>query len=409
MRGVRAVRGTLISLFALLIITPCLAQAQTYTDVQFTNADGGNSFAGLITDGKGHLFGTGSVGGALNNGTVFQVGRSGQTVLYSFTDGADGAQPTNGLIRDAAGNLYGMTTIGGDFNCSPPMSSNLGCGTVFKLTPAGQFTVLHAFAGAPSDGAVPSAGGSLVLDAAGNLYGTTGFGGTNNGGTVFKVSPAGHEAVIYSFGASSNDALGANAGLLLMNNSLYGTSEAGGAFGYGTIFKIDSHGNETIVHSFNRTDGQAPNAPLARDPAGNLYGTTGGGGADFGGTVFEFDASGTLRMLYSFMLGADGEEPAAPVTRDSAGNLYGTTWMGGTGCGPGGCGTLFKLSPSNGTWIKTTLHDFTGNGGGANPEGTLLLDGAGNVYGTTLTGGASTCFYTGNNVPGCGVAFKLTP
>src|SRR5580698_2606455 len=328
MRGVRAVRGTLISLFALLIITPCLAQAQTYTDVQFTNADGGNSFAGLITDGKGHLFGTGSVGGALNNGTVFQVGRSGQTVLYSFTDGADGAQPTNGLIRDAAGNLYGMTTIGGDFNCSPPMSSNLGCGTVFKLTPAGQFTVLHAFAGAPSDGAVPSAGGSLVLDAAGNLYGTTGFGGTNNGGTVFKVSPAGHEAVIYSFGASSNDALGANAGLLLMNNSLYGTSEAGGAFGYGTIFKIDSHGNETIVHSFNRTDGQAPNAPLARDPAGNLYGTTGGGGADFGGTVFEFDASGTLTMLYSFMLGADGEEPAAPVTRDSAGNLYGTTWMG---------------------------------------------------------------------------------
>ena len=384
------------------------ARAQTYSDSQFTAAKGGNSFAGLTTDNKGHFYGTASVGGTANQGTVFETAASSQTILYSFSGKADGGTPVNGLVRDSAGNLYGMTEVGGDFKCSPPGFSNLGCGTVFKLTPSGQFSVLHTFSGAPSDAADPNAGGALILDGAGNLYGTTGFGGLFNLGALFEISVTGQEKLLYSFGATSGDGFAPQPGLLLTNSGLVGATQDGGSFGFGTIFRIDGHGNETILHSFNRTDGTNPNAPLTRDSAGNLYGTTGGGGANSCGTVFELDTSNTLSILHSFNCSTDGLQPAAPVTRDKTGNLYGTTWQGGTGCSLNNCGVLYELVQTGGTWTETVLHNFDSSGG-ANPEGTLLLDSSGNIYGTTLTGGGSTCFYGGNNIPGCGTAFKAHP
>ncbi len=396
------VGGKLYLALFLLALAPWRIHGQTFTVLhQFKIAKGGNPFDGLITDGKGHFFGTASAGGSSNDGVVFRLGPKGsETVLHNFT-GADGATPADALVRDAAGNLYGLAVVGGDMTCYGPYG-NPGCGTIFKIDAKGVFTLLHTFTGAPSDGALPSTGGGMVLDGSGNLYGTTGFGGAYNGGVVFKITPSGQYSLLYSFGGVSGDAVGPNQQMLLIGNELYGTSEAGGSSGYGSIFKISLQGSESVLFSFGQGDGANPTAPLIADPSGNLYGTT------EGGSVFEVTPSGKETVLYSFGGGSDGEEPAAGLSWDNAGNLYGTTWMGGTGTNPnctGGCGTIFKLSNSGGTWTKTTVHSFDQTDGSL-PESVLLLY-KGSFYGTTLAGGTSTCNYP--NDTGCGVVFKLTP
>ena len=313
------------------------------------------------------------------------------TLLYSFKNRPDGAGPTR-LIRDGAGNFYG-TTGGGGVG---------GYGTVFKLDATGAETVLYSFTGG-ADGSEPF--GTLVRDSAGNFYGTTNQGGgtgcaSYGCGTVFKLDTTGTKTVLYRFTGGAN---GRNpyAGLVRdPAGNLYGTTFYGGSSkncyqGCGTVFKLDTAGAETVLHSFTGTpDGNWPLARLVRDATGNLYGTTHQGGAFGWGMVFKLDTTGTETVLYSFAGGADGGEPDAELILDAAGNLYGTTHYGGGGGCQDGCGTVFKLDTAG---TETVLYRFQGNPDGGSPIAGLIRDAAGNLYGTTLYGGAV----------GKGIVFKL--
>ena len=306
-------------------------------------ADGSNPFGGLVRDAAGNLYGNTYRGGgngcaSYGCGTVFKLDTTGtETVLYRFTGGADGRNPLGSLVRDSAGNLFGTTYYGGSSN-----NCYQGCGTVFKLATTGVETVLHSFTGDP-DGNWPWAG--LIRDATGNLYGTTHQGGGASAwGTVFKLDTTGAETVLYSF-KGDPDGGEPDAGLILdAAGNLYGTTHYGGGGGCqdgcGTVFKLDTTGTETVLHSFQgNPDGGSPVAGLIRDAAGNLYGTTLYGGAVGKGTVFKLDTTGTETVLHSFT-GAAGEWPTAGLIRDTAGNIYGTTPYGGRGF----AGEVFKLS-----------------------------------------------------------------
>jgi uncharacterized repeat protein (TIGR03803 family) len=342
---------------------------------------GANPNAGLIRDAAGNLYGTAVQGGAWNQGVVYKVDPAGhQSVLYAFTGGADGGSPNAGVIRDTAGDLYGTTTYGG---AAP---GTTGSGVVYKLNTAGQETVLYSFMGG-TDGKWPFAG--VILDSEGNLYGTTNSGGTagspcNSGcGVVYKLNASGQETVLYSF--TGTDGAGPYAGVIRDSaGTLYGTTFAGGT-GAGVVYKIDTSGQETVLYSFTgATDGMWPYAGLILDSAGNLFGTTQRGGATGYGVVYELDTSGQ-KVLYSFKGGADGGSPNAGVIQDAAGNLYGTTTVGGIAGGPcdAGCGVVYKLLTNN---REEVLYAFTGEADGGSPEAGVIRDSAGNLYGTATSG-----------------------
>jgi uncharacterized repeat protein (TIGR03803 family) len=350
----------------------------------------------------------------------------GYKVLYSFCAAGgcgDGTFPASGLIQDAAGNLYGTTLSGGIFDLT---CYGGGCGTVFKLDSSNNYTVLYSFCSALlcADGENPYA--SLVMDAAGNLYGTTSAGGASGGGTVFKVDTTGHETVLYSFCSAALCADGQQpmAGLIQdAAGSLYGTTYSGGAHGGGTVFKLDSTGQETVLYSFCSvvqslacTDGQWPSAGLLQDAAGNFYGTTSGGGANHvlsgqgWGTVFKLDSNGVETALYNFCSAAnctDGSVPTATLIQDAAGNLYGTTQAGGANSAAddgSGAGTVFKLDSSG---QETVLYSFCSAANcadGEAPPAGVIQDSGGNLYGTTLNGGISLPDCYGGS---CGTVFKL--
>ena len=304
--------------------------------------DGQSPYGALVQDEAGNFYGTTLSGGASDLGTVFKLDTAGtETVLHSFTSVPDGRYPLGGLVRDAAGNLYGTTSNGGAPDCNPPY----GCGTVFKLDTTGKETVLYSFKGG-ADGEYSYA--ALVLDAAGNLYGTTLNGGAYNFGTVFKLDAIGTETVLYSFSGAPLDGEFSYAGIVRDTaGNLYGTTTRGGASGMGgegTVYKLDTTGTETVLHSFTGSpvDGSFPYAGLIRDPAGNLYGITTKGGASKRGAVFKVDATGKESILHNFN-GTDGtgRNLLRGLIRDGAGNLYGTTAFGG---GAFNAGTLFKIS-----------------------------------------------------------------
>jgi uncharacterized repeat protein (TIGR03803 family) len=296
------------------------------------------------------FYGTSDGGGAgcsTGCGTVFAVDTAGrEAVLYRFSGGQDGAIPVSTFVHDSAGNLYGTTQDGGDTSCN----AGQGCGTVFKLDLAGTESVLHRFSEG-TDGQFPE--GDLLEDAVGNLYGTTFYGGDPSCsvlgevgcGMVFKIDPAGNETVLHRF--SGPDGSEPMAGLLMdAAGNLYGTTCVGGdltcntGVGCGTIFELDAAGNETVLYSFTgNADGSGgakgvyPFAGLVQDEAGNLYGTTYEGGdlscsGGYGcGTVFELDTAGNLTVLHPFT-GTDGEYPYARLLRTGRGALYGTTFGG---------------------------------------------------------------------------------
>ncbi|MGH8319123.1 MAG: choice-of-anchor tandem repeat GloVer-containing protein [Steroidobacteraceae bacterium] len=354
--------------------------------------DGLSPAAGLIMDSDGNLYGTTSAGGPSDVGTVFKISSTGmETVLYSFAGGTtDGLRPFAGLIMDSDGNLYG-TTFGGGTNNG---------GTVFKISSTGTESVLYSFKfkAGTTDGWGPFAG--LIMDSAGNLYGTTFDGGTNNGGTVFKISATGTETVLYSFKGGTTDGDGPRAGLLMDSaGNLYGTTEFGGTNNGGTVFKISATGAESVLYSFRggTTDGANPlYGALIMDSAGNLYGTTSVGGPGNDGTVFKISPTGAESVLYSFKGGAaDGAIPDSGLVADGAGNLYGITSSGGAN----NRGTVFKIS---GAGTESILYSFAGGASdGSGPVG-LMMDSAGNLYGTTDFGGAY-CVSQG----GCGTVFKI--
>jgi uncharacterized repeat protein (TIGR03803 family) len=314
------------------------------------------------------------------------------TVLHSFT-GADGASPDGSLSLDTWGNLYGTTASGGNHNL----------GTIFKLKTSGTEVVLHSFSGYPSDGFGPFS--NLIRDAAGDFLGTTFEGG--NGlcglrflpvgcGTVFKLDTTGHESMLYSFRGGNGGSIPEAALVRDSAGNLYGTTHDGGIDGAGTVFKLTPSGTETVLHSFtfSGTDGGFPLSTLVLGFSGNLIGTTSDGGyfnnslcAGSGcGVIFKVTPSGSLTVLHRFTGGTDGALPFAGLIQDGLGNLYGTTVQGGsTSCDSGyGCGMVFKLDT---TGKKIALHRFNRTDG-ANPYSPLLRDSSGNLYGTTSQGGA---------------------
>jgi uncharacterized repeat protein (TIGR03803 family) len=327
-------------------------------------------------------------------------------VIHTFTGGWDGGGPLDfGLTMDGAGNLYGTTTQGGSGQCEG------GCGTVFKLTPKNSswlLTTIYGFAGG-NDGSVPWSG--VIFGPDGNLYGTTHYGGGSNAGAVFNLKPPAacetalcpwRETVLYRF-SGGNDGANPGSGEVVFDRTgnLYSVTLWGGVYGEGTVFALaPSQGGwtESVLHSFNENDGALPNSALIFDNVGNLYGTTLLGGDGGGGTVFQLMPSGsawTLNDLHGFTGGNDGDHAYPGPIFDSSGNIYGGTAAGGQGNG----GTVYKLTPSGGGWTYTLVYSLTGPGGDCGPVGNLIMDGAGNLYGTTNWDGPYNA----------GTVFKLTP
>ena len=368
-----------------LLLTTSRSQAQTETVLYSfgsTVTDGYSLFAGLVMDKDGNLYGTTLYGGAGGAGTVFKVTPSGkETILHGFTYfTGDGVEPSAGLILDQEGNLYGTTFQGG--------ANNLGA--VFELTSDGTETVLYSFGSQSGDGTYPAA--SLTMDKRGNLYGTTQHGGGTTNcyqgcGTVFKLTRSGQETVLHSFGVKPGDGIQPLAGLVLDDRgNLYGTTFLGGAVGIGTVFKLTPEGAERVLHSFSTDqDGNLPTGNLMRDTVGNLYGTTTSGGTDgnTAGTVFKVTPDGTETVFYSFSYSqsSEGTMPSGGVITDRNGNLFGTTQLGGAE----NQGAVYRLSPAG---RETLLYSFGSHSGdGFQPEGGLVVDKTGTLFGTTQQGG----------------------
>ncbi|HUK43378.1 MAG TPA: choice-of-anchor tandem repeat GloVer-containing protein [Candidatus Bathyarchaeia archaeon] len=386
-----------LALFCVAISIASSAQAFT-TLTSFGGANGNGPTASLIQGVDGNFYGTTINGGTGMGsdqclppyggcGTVFKVTPSGTiTALYSFCSQpncSDGSFPRSGLVPGADGNYYGTTQNGGT-SCPP-----LGCGTVFKVTPAGTLTILHKFCSQLNcpDGFGPESG--LVLASDGNFYGTTQGGGTHFEGTIFRLSPSGDLTTLYNFCSLTNCADGSQpiGGLIqATDGNLYGTTVLGGTLGLGSVFRITLSGALTTLYSFNGNYGSAPVAPLIQASDGNFYGTTQSGGnnnnscSDGCGTVFKITPGGTLTTLHSFS-GPDGGLALAGLVQARDGILYGTTWNAGAN----GFGTVFKIT-TGGTFFL--LHSFTGFEGGA-MEGAFLQATDGTLYGTTGQGGTN--------------------
>lgn len=394
--------------------TAVIAAAQTFSTLQdFDVTDGAVPFAGLVQATDGNLYGT-TLGGGSNGsclagcGTVFKMAPSGTlTTIYSFCiqpNCADGAWPYFGsLVEGADGNFYG-TTAGAGANW----------GTVFKVTREGVLTTLHTFCVQDcTDGAAPFAG--LVQGTDGNFYGTTWKGGAGGAGTVFKITPGGTLTTLHAFCLRNGcpDGSFPYAGLIQgADGNFYGTTTGG--LLTGTVFRITKEGTLTTVYTFcskpNCADGANPYAGLVEATDGNFYGTTWDGGASGYGTVFKISREGALTTLYSFCAQGnctDGANPRAGLLQATDGNLYGTTYAGGAmgNCpyGPeGGCGTVFRLTRNG---VLTTLHTFCLQSDcpdGSAPYAGLFQQTSGGFYGTTTSGGPN------NSNSAYGTVFSLS-
>jgi uncharacterized repeat protein (TIGR03803 family) len=364
----------------------------------------------LVQATDGSLYGTtllGGSGGANLAGTIFKITLAGTlTTLYNFcskTGCTDGYSPSGALVQATSGDFYGVTSVGGA-NVSP--YGGVGAGTIFKITPGGTLTTLYSFCSKTgcTDGYYPSA--ALIQAADGDFYGVTSVGGVGlnpvgyGPGTIFKVTPGGTLTTLYSFCSKTGCADGdypLAALLQTANGDLYGTTAYGGAYNGGTVFKITPSGTLTTLYSFcaksNCADGEAPTGWLAQGPKGDLYGTTYYGGSNDScyhgcGTVFKTTSGGNLTTLYSFCALAgctDGTTPNGGLVQAADGGLYGTTYSGGDS----GAGTIFKLPPVG---ALTTLFNFCSSAGfcaaGANPNAGLVQDTNGHFYGTAGSGGA---------------------
>ncbi len=413
--GLGATNTSLGTVFKLTFASSTWTSTTIYN---FPNGCSQNPIGGLIFDTAGNLYGTALNSGDFSWGTVFELIPSGsrwiQKALYDFRGGNDGAHPFGSLVFDGSGNLYGATAQGGPY----------GGGTIFELSrnSSGVWTKTTLYSFCKSGGRLCTDGiegvnnASLVFDAAGDLYGTTPGGGTDGGGTLFKLTHTGSgwtETVLSNF-CNCDSGAGPQGGVVFgPSGNLYGVTGGGGGTGIngGVVYEFNLGTNtRTKLYAFRgsaHNDGANPAAGLTFDGSGNLYGTTTSGGAQpAGGTVFELTpgtGSWTEKVLYTFKGGSDGAGPEAGVTLDTAGNLYGTTLLGGSPSNPltclGGCGTVFKLSPDSETWTETQLHVFTAGADGASPWAGVILDSMGNLYGETY-------YYTTGNA---GTAFEVIP
>jgi len=366
---------------------------------------------GLTLDPSGNVLGTDSAGGLFGQGTIYALGHNGQYVtLHHFAGGStDGSFPNGGIVIDK-GNLIGTTVAGGSGRCGG------GCGTVFRLNRAGEFSLLYTFLNG-ADGGIPS--GSLAIDAKGNIFGETEVGGNVSGkcfsvggcGTIFRIDArTGQLSIIHTF--SWTDGTLPFAGLVFDSvGNLYGITEKGGADlcktgiapapGCGTLFKLDVTGKFTVLHVFKKTDGAFP-IFLTIDQNDNLYGTTLNGGASGLGEVFKFDNQGNFSVIHSFG-GSDGEFPGGVVT--SNGTVFGSAGAGGDLllCGGSGCGVVFEMDSDGGDY--QLLHTCQDSFDGTNPYIFLGVDSASRLYGTATAGGDNQAC----GGIGCGTLYVLTP
>jgi uncharacterized repeat protein (TIGR03803 family) len=397
------------AVFALCAATAIASPAQTLTTLlMFHGPNGETPGGGSFTQGRdGALYATTESGGTNNQGTVFRVGKGGLAVLHSFCSlpgCADGQVPIGTLLLGNDGNFYGTTWQGGDQNCGLPS----GCGTVFRISPNGTFVTLHTFEW--TDGAGPF-NDNLIQAADGNFYGTTAEGGNLNCGldvgcgTVFTITPTGRFSTLYKFSGTDGNR---PAGLVQASNGiLYGGTYEGGncvyELGCGTIFSITPSGTVTTLYDFTGAAG-GPQSALVQAANGNLYGTTEYGGhtclfdADSCGTVFTMTLSGELTTIHEFM-NTDGAFPYGGLIQATDGNFYGTTAGGGNSICEDGCGTLFQMTASG---AVTTLKRLNGRDG-LNPYSGLLQATNGTIYGLTSGGGDFECSPT----YGCGTIFSL--
>ncbi len=429
----------LLFILAYALAVSGVARAQTFSVLHTFQyfPHGASPYAPLYRDASGNLYGTTNGGGQYNAGVVFKIDTTGhETVLHTFTGGIDGGNPTAGVVIDSVGNLYGTAYQGGIAGAGV---NHRGAGVVFEINTSGKYTVLYSFTGG-ADGSGPFAG--VILDSAGNLYGTTYNGGLSGNGVVFKVGPSVQETVLYSF-TGSTDGANPYAGVTMdAVGNLYGTTYNGGYHGFGVVFKLSASGQQTVVYSFGGAiQGAIPYAGVVLDSAGNIYGAAGsvaykltpagsftelayfgantrlsgiardgagnlyitvnaGGGSPWpNGAVFKFDTAGRFSSLYQFkgdqlvsgisLPGSLGLN--ANVVLDSAGNLYGTTPFDGT------AGIVYEIEASG---TVKTLYNFQPARGGMWPRSGLTLDRKGNLYGTASWGGGPA---------DAGVVFKLSP
>ncbi|MFZ0314853.1 MAG: choice-of-anchor tandem repeat GloVer-containing protein [Candidatus Korobacteraceae bacterium] len=408
--------AALAMVLTLAAVTTQAAQAQTYSVIyDFTGgANGAMPMAGLTYDGAGSFYGTANYGGNTGGncgtngcGLVYRLTNTSSgwalTPLYSFLGGNDGANPEIAyVVFGPDGSLYSTTYYGGG-TCD-----GIGCGTAFKLRPSAADdlsgsspwveTVLHRFTGA--DGAGPV--GAVIFDHNGNMDGATSSGGLHNGGIIYQLNASRNWDLVVMYHPYGYPGSG-----LTMNHAgdLYGTTFNGGHDLFGSVYQLTPSGSgwiETDLYDFtNGSDGSFPQAGVILDGAGNLYGATSVGGTSRGGTVFELtnsNGSWVYNKLYS-LTGPVGPRlvvgPIGNLVMDAAGNLYGTALADGAH----GYGSVFKLTPSHGSWTYTSLHDFTNGSDGGYPYSTLVLDPSGNLYGTASSGGTQ----------GVGVVFEITP
>jgi uncharacterized repeat protein (TIGR03803 family) len=374
-------------------------------------SDGAYPLAPPVFDRLGNLYGTTEQGGSgtgcnIGCGIVYELmphsTQWSERVLYNFSGTTDGADPFGALTLAPNGYFYGVDSVGGDPSCN--------CGEVYQLArTAGVWTktAIHVFLGnrnGNNDGGYPGAG--LLIDSAGNLYGVAAQGGIYGWGVVFELSPNGDgtwtENIIYNF-TNSRDGYVPYAPLVMdAAGNLYGTAQAGGIYGGGTVFRLTpSNGiwTESTLFAFTGGDGGGnPNFGVVLDSTGNLYGAADTGGGNFAGVIFKLTPTvgyWNYVLVHTFSGGSDGGNPSSTVTIDAAGNLYGTTLYGGLYQ----YGTVYKISDVNGKWQETVLHSFTGANDGWQPYGGVVVDSGGNVYGAATQGGRY----------GFGLAFEITP
>jgi uncharacterized repeat protein (TIGR03803 family) len=419
-----AIRSTVVfslAAAASLAPPPAFAGAETVLYAFQGGTDGAGPYAVPTMDGNGNLYGTTLVGGVAGEGTVYELvhSKNGWTekVLHSFAGGSDGEWPYGGVVLDSSGNIYGGTRFGGG-SCS--------CGVVYELSPGrhGQWTetILYTFPGDQDSEGGPM--GALTLDSKGNLYGTTVGDDTCGGyyGTVFELRRAKtgwKERDLHDFCGDDGDAPAYGQLIFDPAGNLYGTTGFGGSGGLGVVFELSAAAHHqwtfATIHSFTYEEGGVADGGLMIDGNGNLYGAAvDGGGPDGYGSIYEFSPHGggawNESTSYLFSGSPDGNGPFQNPVMDTKGNLFGTTYNGGNvaDCWDE-CGIIYELVPQkSGTWSESVVYDFATLPGGADgyaPIAGLIRDSNGNFFGTTLKGGA----VSGKRACDCGVVYEFTP
>ena len=389
----------IVAVAALFLLCVTSGWSANYKVLYNFNASNANPSSGLVTDAFGNAYGT-TWNGNKGYGTVYELSpKTGYRLLYQFThNDLGGMHPQGNLVLDSAGNLYGTTVDGG---ANKSACAGVGCGVVFELSPSsngGLWTenILYSFCSQPncSDGANPAA--SVIFDSAGNLYGTTQNGGNIGNGTVFELSPSSGAWVEHVLYGMEQGGKNPTCGLLFdSSGNLYGTTQEGGDENGGMVFELSPSGQNwefNVLYAFDgfsgSTDAHDPAAGLIFDSSGDLYGTSALGGTDGFGTVYELIFNGgvwTESILYNFAGGNDGAGPESSLVMDAAGNLFGTTSAGG---GRRNLGTVFRLAKGgNGEWTEN-LFQFSSSSLGSLPMTPVTLGSSGEVYGTTFLGGS---------------------